>query len=333
MHSVEDDPSTRERYRAFADHEALGRSETFWNWADGIAADPEIAALIDRLPFQKRQPNLVFAAARHLDAPTGSYGQLRAWLIQRWADVEALALRRTTQTNEPGRCATLLPVLSAIEGPIALLEVGASAGLCLYPDRYCYRYVTREETVTLDPATGPRTVVLTCEIADHADIPTRLPEIVWRAGIDLNPLDVADPDDKAWLLTLVWPEHDERRRTLTAAADMVRSDPPILVAGDLNEQLEEVAARAPAGTSLVVFHSAVLFYLSPQQRSRFIARVRSLDAVWLSNEAPQVVPDVAQQLPNLDHGTVVTFVLAQDGNPVALTDPHGRSYRGLGRPS
>ena len=38
----------------------------------------------------------------------------------------------------------------------------------------------------------------------------RLPELrlvsgVWRAGIDLNPLDVADPDDVHWLSCLVWP--------------------------------------------------------------------------------------------------------------------------------
>ena len=47
---------------------------------------------------------------------------------------------RRTQTNEPRRCATLLPALAQLDGPLALLEVGASAGLCLYPDRYSYRY-------------------------------------------------------------------------------------------------------------------------------------------------------------------------------------------------
>jgi hypothetical protein len=44
---------------------------------------------------------------------------------------------RTTQTDEAGRCAVLLAGLAQ---PLALLEVGASAGLCLYPDRYAYRY-------------------------------------------------------------------------------------------------------------------------------------------------------------------------------------------------
>ena len=30
--------------------------------------------------------------------------------------------------------------------------------------------------------------------------------------VDLNPLDVSDPDAMAWLENLVWPEHDDRRR-------------------------------------------------------------------------------------------------------------------------
>ena len=42
---------------------------------------------------------------------------------------------RATQTNEAGRCAILLPVLAALPQPLALLDVGASAGLCLYRDQ------------------------------------------------------------------------------------------------------------------------------------------------------------------------------------------------------
>ena len=45
-----------------------------------------------------------------------------------------------TQTNEVGRCAVILPALPA--APIALIEVGASAGLCLLFDKYQYDYGT-----------------------------------------------------------------------------------------------------------------------------------------------------------------------------------------------
>ncbi len=47
---------------------------------------------------------------------------------------------RSTQTNEPARCATVLPVLAQLPQPLALLEVGAAAGLCLLPEYYAYDY-------------------------------------------------------------------------------------------------------------------------------------------------------------------------------------------------
>ncbi|HUZ56387.1 MAG TPA: DUF2332 family protein [Streptosporangiaceae bacterium] len=36
-------------------------------------------------------------------------------------------------------------------------------------------------------------------------LPARVPEISWRAGLDLNPLDVSSDDDVRWLSCLVWP--------------------------------------------------------------------------------------------------------------------------------
>ena len=45
---------------------------------------------------------------------------------------------RRTQTNEVGRCAAILPALP--RGRLALLEVGASAGLCLLMDEFFYDY-------------------------------------------------------------------------------------------------------------------------------------------------------------------------------------------------
>lgn len=50
---------------------------------------------------------------------------------------------RRTQTNEVARCALLLPVLTRLPAPLALIEVGAAAGLGLRLDRWAYRYVTQ----------------------------------------------------------------------------------------------------------------------------------------------------------------------------------------------
>jgi hypothetical protein len=315
---------TGEKYRDWAQVEARGVSDLYFDWATGVAADEDMAKLVEELPSTKRQPNLVFASARMAGVPLVPYPDARSEFIARWDAIREIALTHATQTNEVRRCAVLLPVLERIHGPIALLEVGASAGLCLYPDKYAYRFVTDHGVEELGPASGS-TVVLETELRGRP-APDRLPEIVWRAGIDLNPLDVADPVSLGWLETLVWPEHDERRRNLHAAASLVARERPLLVAGDLNEAFEEVAARAPADATLVVFHSAVLAYVSADARESFIGKVRASGAVWISNEGRSVLPAIAQQLPpSTEDGTV----LALDGTPVAVVGPHGQFFHAL----
>lgn len=325
---------TAEVYRSFGEISARGTSPVYEDWAVGLSGDAEVLGLVDTLPRARRQPNLVFACARLLGVPVEPWSLVRGWFVAHWDLVAREALTRTTQTNEAGRCATLLPVLASIEGPVALLEVGASAGLCLYPDRYSYRYadgaggLRGTGEVRVDPVDGPSAVELTCRVDDLARVPRRLPDVVWRAGIDLNPLDITDPDDAAWLDVLVWPEHADRRARLAAAATVVAAEPPLLVAGDLLDALPGLAARAPGGATLVVQHSAVLTYVDLAVRERFAALVRDLGAVWLSNEGVGVLPQVAATLPP---GTDVggRFVVARDGEAVALAEQHGRGFAWL----
>ncbi len=95
-----------------------------------------------------------------------------------------------------------------------------------------------------------------------------------------------------------------------------------MVRGDLLTDLPELAAQAPAGATLVVFHSAVLAYLNPPERHRFVEQVTGLDAVWIANEAPSVLPAIHDRLPptsDAERG----FLVSRDGAPVAWTDPHG----------
>ena len=137
-----------------------------------------MVALLEELPARKRQPNLLLAAVRFLAGIQPDYAAFRAVVLGRRDEVVATMLARRTQTNEPARCATLLPALAALDGPLALLEVGASAGLCLYPDRYGYHYRRADsEDVRL-----PGSPELTCDVRDPAPLPDRKPTVVWRAG-------------------------------------------------------------------------------------------------------------------------------------------------------
>ncbi|WP_213816759.1 DUF2332 domain-containing protein [Glaciihabitans sp. dw_435] len=355
---------TAEWYLRFADTEAAGQSAIYEGWARGVAADDELLALIDELPRPKRQPNLIFAVSRLLGAPDGlaapdldglatpapdavpapapdgaaasippdtSYSAWRAFALSHWDAIASEAQLRSTQTNEPRRLAAMLPLLAAIPGPLALLEVGSSASLCLYPDRYSYAY----NGVRLDPVAGPSTVLLECEVdapappAPQPPLPHALPTVVWRAGIDLNPLDPADPDDMRWLETLVWPEQHARRARIIAAAAIVRADPPLVVRGDAVQDLARVAALAPAGATLVVISAGTLVYLSTEDRARFAATVTAIGARWISLEGAGVIPSVRDELAGREPSASGSFVLGLDGHPVAWCGPHGQSLEWL----
>jgi hypothetical protein len=312
--------STAENYRAFS-AEAHGRSPLYEELARAVADDPLLLGFLGALPAAKRQPNLFFAAARYLLGAPADRAALSKLVRDRGDELAATMRARRTQTNEPARCATLLPALALLPQPVALLEVGASAGLTLLPDRYSYDFNGKRLT-----GTDPAAPVLACDARGPVPVPAEVPEVGWRAGLDLNPLDVTSDADVRWLECLVWPGEEGRAERLAAAVETARRDPPPVHRGDLLTDVPRLAGQAPPGATLVIFHSAVLAYLSMRQRARFAATVAGLDAVWLSNESPGILPGSAASGRDAH-----AFVLIRDGGtPLARTDGHGAWLDWLG---
>ncbi|GAB3624067.1 hypothetical protein GCM10027418_21510 [Mariniluteicoccus endophyticus] len=317
------DASIVDLYAWFAD-ETAASSPTWERLCRWIAADAAAEPLRERLhglPGMKRQPNLFLGAAKMLGAPLEPGTDHLAWVERHWPDVEGVVLTHATQTNEPGRCATLLPYLAGVGERLALVEVGMSAGLCLVPDRYAYAWRRPDGVVDrLGDAGAP---LLACDVDDEdLPLPATMPEVVWRAGIDLNPLDPADADDAAWLRALVWPGETEREQRLADCLGAAAGVPVERVAGDALDHLAEVVGRAPRDATVVVFHSAVLAYFSRDDRRRFADLVGGLDVRWVANEGERVVPGVRDRVP--PWGGPPSFVLSVDGQPVARTAPHGQ---------
>jgi hypothetical protein len=311
---------TAQQYRAFA-AECRGRSAAYERRALMAAGDPLVLGFLEALPAAKRQPNLLFAAARYLLGAPLDADALRVLVTSRAAELARTMQARRTQTNEPARCATLLPALALLPQPLALLEVGASAGLTLLTDRYSYRYAGHAVA-----GADPLAPVLRCEPRGGVPLPARVPDIVWRAGLDLNPLDPASDDDVRWLHCLIWPGEGDRESRLDAAVATARRQPPRVVRGDLLTDTAALAGAAPARATLVVYHTAVLAYLSLEQRAQFARTMADLDAVWLSNEAPGVLPGVAG--PPREGSN---FMLVRNGREaLAYTDPHGTWLEWLG---
>ncbi len=306
------------RYTRFADREVRGRSPLYEVLARGVASDPDILRFLLTLPPDKQQPNLLLASARLLfGTPTGWAG-FRTALLGSPDWVRAVMLTHATQTNEPARCATLLPVLARLPQPLALIEVGASAGLCLLPDHYGYDY----GRFTIEPEAANPHPVFACQASVDTPLPKVMPRIIWRAGLDLHPLDAADQADAQWLETLVWPEQAGRLAALRLALDIARVQRPPVVRGDLSgDALDELCGQAPKHATLVIFHTAVLAYVTgPDERQEFAQRAMRLCPYWLSNETPGVFPTAAKLA---GHPIPGRFLLSVNSEPVAWTDPHG----------
>jgi hypothetical protein len=261
------------RYTVFGTEEARGLSAIYETFAQGVAGSEDLLAFVASLPPDRRQPNLFLAAVRHVRGVPESVDHLIQVVREDRARIRKFMLSHTAQTNEPGRCAVLLPVLAQLPQPLALLEVGASAGLCLLPDCYGYDYgVTRIEPRVSTGCSEPPPM-FPCEATGSVPIPPTVPQVVWRRGLDLNPVNLHRDEDVQWLETLVWPEQNGRAQRLRAAIEIARLDPPRVVKGDLLTDLAPLIADAPNGATLVVFHTAVLGYVAPQAaRDRFAAK-------------------------------------------------------------
>ena len=284
----------------------------------GVAADAFALEFLAALPEQKRQPNLLLAALRHVVGTPRDWPDFRCHAAPHVDAVRATMLARRTQTNEAGRCAALLPVLARLPQPLALLEVGASAGLCLLPDRYGYDYGDRRL-----PAPSPDAPVFPCRAQLATPLPAALPRVVWRLGLDLDPVDVADAADCAWLETLVWPEQSDRLRRLRAALAVARRDPPRVVQGDLLAGIcrpMRGRRRRMRRLSCSIRRCSPTWPMPPCVRRSATPCARSVPSGSATRcRASSRRSSGVSARP----GPRGAFLLSVDGSPVAWTDPHG----------
>lgn len=273
------------RFVRFAEQEARDSSPLYERLSRAIADDPALLSLAAHARASQPVPNLLFAAVQYLllkrvGAPLAAYYPALAGaavahpdpadddlypLFQRFCrahegEISELLATRRVQTNEVGRAACLLPAFGLAAGragdrPLALVEVGASAGLLLLWDRYGYAY--GDGPVHGDAASPVR---LACAVRGGTSppIPAPFPRVASRVGLDLDPVDARDEDRSLWLRALVWPEHTGRAALLERALDMARRDPPPLRVGDALGLLPEALATAPEGAVPCVFHCFTL---------------------------------------------------------------------------
>jgi hypothetical protein len=219
------------------------------------------------------------------------------------AEIDPLLATGETQTNEVLRSAQLLPAFTWVQAttrrPLGLIEIGPSAGLLLHADRYDYRYEFADGTIVEGgEASADGVPPLRCPIhgactpEQLAPFVTRPLRVSSRVGLDLNPLNPSDPEARAWLRALVWPEHDERRERLEAALAHAARRPVRLRTGDALRILADAVDSVADNAMPCVFVSNSLPHWTPEGREELVELVRDLgarrDLVLILKEAHRI---------------------------------------------
>lgn len=202
---------------------------------------------------------------------TGDFDQIVADTLSAQDAFLADWLHSPPKTNEVGRAAAIMAALLEISArfgqPCELLELGSSAGLNLNLHRYAYDLggVAAGDpgsTVHLRPAwRGPPP-------------PDAKVEILRTRGVDIEPIDLADPAQGERLMAYVWADQDDRMARLEQAIAIARAHPPTIDPGDAAPWIaERLAAPQAEGVTRVIFHSIVLQYIPAAGQAKIRAAI------------------------------------------------------------
>lgn len=246
---------------------------------EGIAHDPEICELLGAIDPDQPIPVLFFSVVNFLllgnprhelgrfypvlqqppRPPSQAYPAFRAFCLQQREALRTLLPGARLQTNEVTRCANLLPAFEIVSRrgarrPLALIELGCSAGLNLLWDHYHYTYGSS----SAGEVTSPVQICCTLRGTIAPPLPATLPAVARRTGIDLAPPDIRRERDVRWLRACIWPEEVARYHLLEAAIALARTVPLQVLAGDAIELLPALLACIPQEQTLCVWHSYAL---------------------------------------------------------------------------
>ena len=226
--------------------------------------------------------------------------------ILRWLD-------SPPQTNEVRRAAVLLPALvhatRGHDGPVELLELGASAGLNLRFDQF--RLDLRQKGL------GPENSAVRLTPEWSGPVPSgHVPPVISRRGIDLNPLDISKEGDRLRLMAYLWPDQPNRTELTEAAIGIAARVPAEIARGDAGVWLEDILSDPAPDRLRIVFHTVAWQYFPEQSKAR------ALNA--LSKVSSPVV-QIAMEDDGGD-GAAITLTHWPDGSQTVL----GRaSFHGL----
>jgi hypothetical protein len=296
-----------QRFENFSKLECSGSSELYEFLSFKIANDNDLLQLSTYAREGQPAPNLLFGAVHYLlltgtqhelkdffpnlsEQPkkvADSYEAFKHFCLKHRDEIISLLQTKLVQTNEVRRCGYLYPCFSYLyvrtEKPLALIEIGTSAGLQLFWDKYRYSYNTGKVYGNFDS-----NVLITSEYKGEQVPPISpgSPPVSHRFGLDLNLNDVTDPEDKQWLEALIWPEHHERRELFNKAASCVNKKDAVFIEGDGVSMLPDIIKQIPDSSMICVFHTHVANQIPValkthlQETIRCIGKIRDIAHIY-----------------------------------------------------
>jgi hypothetical protein len=323
-----------QRFVWFAQFRCRGLSRLYEEISLGVAKDDDVLMLAAHADWNQPVPALLLGAVHFLllegvsdplstfypslsEFPNPAqdvYPYFRSFCLQHDDKIRTLISSRVIQSNDVQRCACLMPafllVAKETKGrPLFLVEIGSCAGLNLLWDRYRYSY----DTFRIGDLTSPVHISSRLHGNSRLELPEAFPLLDSRVGLDLNPIDVHDPEAILWLRALVWPEQQSRATLLQQAVRIARSHTPKILAGDALTTLGEVLVSAPKRTTLCVFKTFVAQEWPMNKREEFTRLLLAnsvereiflISLEWLGGEYPRLEASSFYQ------GTVTNRLLA-----------------------
>lgn len=340
------------RFRRFAELECRNSSPLYENVSLGISRDEDLLRLAAN-SSHRPIPNLFLATVHYLllkeasrsplsafyadmepnvDKRTDPMPRFREFCLENSDAIKEILRTRLVQTNEVQRCAFLLPALQFVSSktakPLALVEIGAAAGLNLLWDKYSYDY--GNGTIYGDRSSRVR---IDCELRGKLTPPfsRELPQTTFRVGIDLNPLDVNNEDDVLWLKALIWPEHSNRTQLLEAAIKETRNHQSKLIKGDALNSLPNALEECPAESSACLISMFTLNQFSAEAKEElqdWLAEASKSRELWF------VYVEVASKDSRFPEvRTVLCNGKRGEDYLLGIGEPHGEWLEWLMKPS
>ncbi|MEH7236707.1 DUF2332 domain-containing protein [Bacillus sp. JJ1562] len=287
------------KFRNFAITECKGSSILYEFLSLKIAEDEDILELTSHAREGQPSSNLLFGAVHYLllqgkdhhlrefypsiaknpREVEESFLPFKEFCLRFSDEIIQLFQEKLVQTNEVRRCSYLFPAFQSIYGiakkPLALIEIGTSAGLQLLWDQYSYSYGTNKVYGNKDSA-----LHITAEVKGDKtpNLQDFIPPVAARIGIDLHPIDLSDDENALWLKALIWPEHHERRELFEKAAEYVKVNELRLIEGDGVELLWDLSEEIPREYAISVFHTHVANQMPSEVRLRLLEQVQLIGA-------------------------------------------------------